>query len=317
MNAKAFFQLLKETFSAWDEDKCPRLGAALAYYTIFSIAPLLIIGIGITGFVFGEQAARGEIVGQIESAVGQPAAMAIEEMLKNTHAEGSYTFAAVVGIVLLLFGASGVFIQLQDALNTIWKVAPKPDRGIRGIVRDRLLSFMVVLGTGLLLLVSLVISATLAALSKFLTPAALPGGTYLWQGINGLISFLLITLLFALIYKVLPDVRIAWRDVWVGAIVTALLFTLGKYLIGLYLGRSSTTSAFGAAGSLVVILVWVYYSSQLLLFGAEFTRVYANKMGSPLIPTDNAIPVTLNARARQGMPPSADLGAWAHAGHTA
>lgn len=304
MKPIVIWQLLKETVHEWNADKAPRLGAALAYYTVFSIAPLLIIAIGIAGLVFGEQAARGEIGAQMEDTIGHPGAQAIQEMLANTHATGSCTWATVAGLVILLFGASGLFIELQDALNTIWKVTPKPGLGVGGMLRDRLLSFTVVLGTGFMLLVCLVISAALSAVVKFMTPAALPYGTHLWQAVNALVSLAFITLLFALIFKVLPDVKIAWRDVWVGALVTALLFTLGKFLIGLYLAQGSTTSAFGAAGSLVLVLLWVYYSSQILLLGAEFTRVYANRNGSPVHPADNAVPVTEAARLRQGLPTS-------------
>lgn len=302
MTTKLVLELLRQTYHEWNEAKAPRLGAALAYYTVFSISPLLIIAIAIAGLVFGEEAARGGIVREIEGTVGRPVAEAIEGMLQQTHSTGSCTLTAVIGLIVLLAGATGVFIQLQDALNTIWKVEPKPDRGILGMLRDRFLSFTVVLGVGFLLLVSLVISAALAALSKFLTPEALPGGAYLWQVVNGVISFGLITLLFALIYKVLPDVPIRWRDVWVGAAVTALLFTLGKYLLGLYLGQSGAASAFGAAGSLILILLWVYYSSQILLFGAEFTRVYATHFGPPLLPTENSLPVSGTEQASMSRP---------------
>jgi membrane protein len=242
------------------------MGAALAYYTVFSLAPLLLIAIGIASAVFGEEAAGGKIVEQIEQTVGTPAARAIQEMLKHTHESSGHALPTVVGILVLLFGASGVFVELQDALNTVWKVKPELGQGLLPWLRDRLMSFSVVLGTGFLLLVSLVVSAALSALNNFLTPASLPGGVYLWQGVNLLVSFAFITLLFGVIFKLLPDAPVAWRDVWVGAAVTALLFTLGKYLLGLYLGRSGTTSAFGAAGSLVLLLLWVYYSSQILLF---------------------------------------------------
>jgi membrane protein len=277
MKLKALFSMLKEAFAEWNKDKGPRMGAALAYYTVFSIAPLLLIAIAVAGHWFGEQAARGEILGEIEGLVGRPGAQAIEDMLRHIHTDGGGTLATVIGFVLLFFGASGVFIELQDALNTIWKVTPPPGNGLLALVRERFLSFAVVLGTGFLLLVLLIVSATLSALSEYWTPSTLPGGIGLWQLINGIVSFGFITLLFALLFKVLPQVHIAWGDVWFGAAGTALLFTLGKYLIGLYLGQSSTASAFGAAGSLVLVLVWVYYSAQILLFGAEFTRVHAQR----------------------------------------
>jgi membrane protein len=303
MNWKTLLGLIKDTYSEWSEDKAPRLGAALAYYTVFSLAPLLIIAIGIAGLVFGKEAAQGEIIGQVEDTIGAPAGKAIQDMLKHSYTSGESIWATVVGVVVLFFGASGVFVQLQDALNAVWRVTPKPGRGWMETIRERFLSFAAVLGIGFLLLVSLIISAALSALNRFLTPAALPGGVYLWQALNILVSLGFITLLFALMFKVLPDVRIAWRNVWVGALVTAVLFTVGKYLIGLYLGRSSTASAFGAAGSLVVILVGVYYSAQILLFGAEFTRVYACRHGACIEPKDYAMAVTPEARIRQGLPP--------------
>ena len=222
----------------------------MAYYTVFSLAPLLLLVIAIAGLFLGEQAAHGQIVKEIEDTVGKPVAESIQQILEHAHSPTEGGLAAVVAVITLLFGASGVFGQLQDALNTIWQVKPKPGRGILGIIRDRFLSLTMVLGTGFLLLVSLVITASVAALGKFLTPAALPGGTYVWQAVNLVVSFGLITLLFAMIFKVLPDVKIEWRDVWIGAAMTALLFTVGKFLLGYYLGRGSVTSAYGAAGSL-------------------------------------------------------------------
>lgn len=311
MGPKTIWLLVKETTNEWLEDKASRLGAALAYYTIFSLAPLLIIAIGIAGLVFGEEAARGQIVIQLKQTTGEPTASAIEELLKNTHETGGSSLAAVLGLAIFLFGATGVFVQLQDALNTIWKVAPKPGRPILSMLRDRLLSFVLVFGTALLLLLLLVVSTTLAALHRFLSPDALPDVARWWQVINVLISLGASTLLFAMIFKILPDVRIAWRDVWIGAAVTAVLFTAGKYLLGLYLGQSSTTSAFGAAASLVIILLWVYYSAQILLFGAEFTRAYADRFGSHVHPAANAVRLTPEQLARQGIPRTADVEAMA------
>jgi len=302
MRPKVIWSLLKQAFDDWSEDKAPRLGAALAYYAIFSLAPLLIIVIGIAGLVFGEQAARGELVAELKQTVGEPAASAIEELLKNTQRTGGSSWATIIGFAILVFGATGLFVELQDALNTIWKVTPRPGRPILSMLRSRLLSFILVLGTALLLFALLVVSAALETLNRFVPPHALPGDTYWWQVINGLISFGFSMLLFAMIYKLLPDVHIAWRDVWIGAAVTALLFTAGKYLLGLYLGWSGATSAFGAAGSLVAILLWVYYSAQIFLFGAEFTRAYANQLGSQVRPAKNAVPVTPEQHARQGRP---------------
>jgi membrane protein len=213
-------------------------------------------------------------------------------------AEG--TVAAVLGAIALLFGASGVFAQLQDSLNTIWEVQPKPGRGIRGMIRDRFLSFAMVLGIGFLLMVSLILSAVLAALGAWMS-SVLPGPEILMQVAHFVISFGVIVLLFAAIFKLLPDVEIGWTDVWIGAIATSFLFTLGKYALGLYLGRSAVASAYGAAGSLVIVLLWVYYSAQILFLGAEFTQAYAHMYGSQVRPSPNAVPVTQRARERQGL----------------
>lgn len=300
MNVKQYGMLLKDATFAWWEHKVPRLGAALAYYTIFSLGPLMLIIIAIAGQVFGEEAAQGQIVQQIQGLVGEEGAKAIEAMLISARKPSAGIVATVLGVVMLLFGASGVFGQLQDALNTIWGVTPKPGRGLWGFLKDRFLSFAMVVGIAFLLLVSLVVTAALSALGTLFGEwGASVGG----QAANFVISFGVITFLFAMIFKVLPDVRLAWRDVWVGAALTSLLFTIGKLLIGLYLGRSSTASAFGAAGSLVVLLIWIYYSAQILFFGAEFTRAYAAKRGSRVTATPNAVPITKEAQARQGMFP--------------
>ena len=266
------------------------------------LAPLLVISIGIAGLIFQKDEARQAIVQEVGDTLGPTTARTLDDIAMHLSQSGTSVFATVFGFIILLFGASGVFYELQDALNTIWKVTPKPGRTLITIIRERFLSFAAVLGTGFLLLVSLVINAGLSAAGAFLSSRALPGGILLWQAFNNLISFALIALLFALIFKLLPDVRIRWRDVWLGAVLTALLFSLGKYLIGLYLGQSPTTSVFGAAASIVVLLVWVYYSTQILLFGAEFTRLYAERFGSRrIVPEANAVFVTAEARARQGM----------------
>ena len=296
-----FWGLLKSTAHEWSEDKVPRLGAALAFYSVLSIAPLLLISIAVAALIFGQEAASGQLVGQIRGMVGKEGGEAIQEMLKNARKPGAGLFAAVVGFVTLLFAASGVFGQLQDAMNTIWEVQPKPGRGILGFLKDRFLSFGMVLGTGFLLLISLVLSTAVAATFNFVGGMA-PGLKPLLQVGDFLVSAVVVTLLFALIYKWLPDARIAWRDVWVGAGLTTTLFLVGKALIGAYLGRSSYGSAYGAAGSLVVLLVWIYYSSQILFFGAEFTQVYANRYGSRIEPSADAEPVTAEARAQQGIP---------------
>jgi membrane protein len=301
MNLKTFAELSKRTLLAWSEDKAPRLGAALAYYSVFSLAPLLIIAISIAGLIFGPQAAQGQIVAQIQGTVGETTAEAVQEMLKQASDPTSGKLATVVGIVVLIFGASGVFGQLQDALNTIWKVTPKPGRGMINFFKDRFLSFAMVLGSGFLMLVSLMLTALIEAVSKHFTPDWLPGGPSLWRTTNWVVSLLVITLLFAMIFKVLPDVRLSWKDVAIGAAVTALLFMLGKFLIGLYLGYAGIQSAYGAAASVVVILIWVYYSSQLVLLGAEFTRVYAQWRGSRVVPKENARALTPEELARQGL----------------
>jgi len=252
---------------------------------------VLVIAIKIAGLVFGERAARGQIADQIKHVVGSQVAQAVEDILRTSQESASGTWAAIISFALLLVSATAVFVELQDGLNTIWKVQAQANRGWLGVVKDRLWSFTAMLGIGFLLLVSLVLSAALTAVSSFFMPDALPGGTPLWELGNAVVSFAFVTLLFAMIYKVLPDVEIAWSDVWVGAGVTALLFTAGKHLIGLYLGRFGVTSAYGAAGSVVVILLWVYYSSQILLFGAEFTQVYAKRKRLVLPVGQASVPV--------------------------
>ena len=287
IRVKSTFKLLKETFKEWQEDKASLLAAALAYYTVFSITPLLVIAIAIAGAVFGQEAAQGEIIEQINGLVGEQGAQIIETALANADKPQLSGAASIISIIVLLVGASGVFAQLQQALNTVWNVKAKPNAGIWEFIRKRLLSFGMVLTIGFLLLVSLMLSAMLSGISK-LQVGLLPGFTLFWQLLNLGISFGFISLLFALIYKYLPDVRIRWKDVWVGAIITALLFTFGKFLIGLYLGRGSLGSAYGAAGSLIVFLAWVFYSAQILLFGAEFTQVYARKYGRKIRPDSHA-----------------------------
>jgi membrane protein len=233
--------------------------------------------------------------------VGEQGAEALQAMIENAHQEDSGTFAAVLGVVTLLFGASGVFGQLQDSLNTIWEVQPKPGRGVWGFLRDRFLSFAMVMGCAFLLLVSLVVSTALSAATKFTEGF---GEEFQWVGmlINFVVSFAVVTGIFALTFKMVPDVKVAWRDVWIGAVITALLFVIGKFALGLYLGRSSMASSYGVAGSLIVLLVWVYYTAQIVFFGAEFTQVFANRHGSRIVPSANAMPVTEDARAQQGMP---------------
>ena len=257
------FKLFKETFQEWQRDKASLLAAALAYYTVFSITPLLVIAIAIAGAVFGQDTAKGEILAQVNNLVGEKGAQAIEMTLDNVNQPQLKSVASIISVVVLLIGASGVFAQLQDALNTVWNVKAKPEKGIWLFIRKRLLSFGMVLVIGFLLLVSLIISAVLAGISK-LEISPLPGFTPLWQLLNFGISFGFISLLFALIYKYLPDAKVRWKDVWVGAIITALLFSIGKYLIGLYLGR----------GSFWLCLRCCWFSNCLsslgILFGSNF-----------------------------------------------
>ena len=289
--------LLKETFSGWNEDDAPRLAAALAFYTVFALAPLLVIVVAIAGLVFGEETARGQIIGQIEGLVGTASAEATQDLLEKISQPESGFIASAIGVATFLIGAWFVFGELQNALDAIWGVKPRPGRSILAVLRERFVSFTMMLGIGFLLLVSLVISAALAGVSTFV------GGLLreiepVLHILNFIISFGVITVLFAMIYKILPDVQIRWNDVWIGAATTSLLYTIGKFLIGLYLGKSSVGSAYGAAGSLVIILVWVYYASQILFFGAEFTKVYAKKYGSRIVPAPNAVPITAEAPAR-------------------
>jgi membrane protein len=273
--------LTRETFSEWRRDDALTLGAALAYYTTFSLAPLLVVVIAIAGLVFGREAVEGRLVGEIQGLVGRQGAEAVQTMIASAgrHEEAGLV-AAVLAVLVTLFGATGVFAQLQASLDRIWNVPP-PERavGIKAMLKVRALSFGMVLAVGFLLLVSLVLSAALAALDDY-AGGVLPVFPPLLQALNFAVSFSLITLLFALIFKILPDVDVAWRDVWTGAALTALLFTVGKLLIGLYIGESGVASAYGAAGSLVVVLLWVFYSAQILFFGAEFTQVYARRRGS-------------------------------------
>jgi membrane protein len=292
MTIQSGWRLIRSTIAEWNNDNVPLLAAALAYYTVFSLAPLLLIAIVVAGAVFGEDAARGEIIGQIQGLVGRDGAEAIQTMLQNTQKPNSGgNLATLFGIATLLLGASSVFGQLQQALNTIWGVKPKPGLGIRSFLQSRFLSFAMVLVIGFLLLVSLILSAILSGVTHFFG-GIMPSFASLGESLNFLISFGVITLLFASIYKFLPDVEVPWRNLWVGATVTALLFTIGKSVIGMYLGSSSISSTFGAAGSLVVILIWVFYSAQILLIGAEFTQVYAKQCGAPIKPSKHAVRVS-------------------------
>jgi membrane protein len=291
MNPKEILPILKETASEWMEDQAQSLGAALAYYTVFSLAPLLLIAIAIAGFFFGREAAQSQLFDQLRGLLGEASGKAMQDMVQNANTKpATGVMAALIGAVTLLFGASGVFGQLQASLNAIWGVQPKPGRGVLGIIQDRILSFGFILVVGFLLLVSLLFTATIALVGEWFG-GMVPGMEALTQILNSVLSLALITLLFATIFKFLPDAKIAWHDVWIGAFITAVLFTVGKFALGLYLGKSGVASSYGAAGSLIVLLLWVYYSSQILFFGAEFTQVYANRFGSHVTPADNAVAV--------------------------
>lgn len=273
-----YIQVFKETFKEFGEDKVPRLGAALAYYTIFSIGPLLLIAVAMAGIFLGQEAAQGQISAELGKLFGPQMAKSLEQMIQAAAKPKSGTIATIVGVITLMLGASGVFGQLKDALNTIWSVEPKKAAGIMGFVKGRFLSVAMVFGIGFLLLVTLVFDAAISAMGPWL--GRLIGGEALLHVVQLTLSFVIAVVLFACIFRILPDLKIAWRDVWFGATFTGLLFAVGKWGLGLYLGKAAVGSAYGAAGSLVILLIWVYWSAQILFLGAEFTQVYARTFGS-------------------------------------
>ncbi|HSJ53475.1 MAG TPA: YihY/virulence factor BrkB family protein [Anaerolineae bacterium] len=314
---KNLWELLKGTFQEWKEDKVSRLAAALSYYTIFSLPGLLLIIVAVAGFFLGQESVREDLMSQAASVVGDQGAESIDTMLSNAGWDtDAGVVAIVIGIVTVIVAATGAFTQLQEAMNTVWEVAPAPGAGILQTLRKRVLSFSLILGIAFLLLVSLVISTALAGLGNFLEDM-FPGAEWLVQILNAVISFAVITLLFALMYRYLPDAEIAWKDVFIGAALTTLLFTVGKFALGLYLGRSGATSAYGAAGSLVLILLWIYYSAQIFLFGAEFTQVYAQRHGSRVVPEEGAVRLTEEKRVQEGMPSQETLREAARSGQGA
>ena len=314
MSVKSITKVAKCTFSEFSEDNVLRLSAALAYYAMFSIGPILVIVVGLAGFAFGHETVRRQLDSQLRGMVGTNATQMIDSMMtaesqqrtgqgqsaQQAHRAQKHAsiITTIIGIVALLFGAAGVFGQLQDALNTIWGVKSKPGAGLFAMIRQRFLSLSMVLGIGFLLLVSLAISTFLTGITKSMG-SALPQA--LGQSFSFIVSLAVISVLFAMIFKFLPDVKVPLRKVWVGAIGTAVLFTVGKELLALYLGRASTTSAYGAAGSVIIVLMWVYYASVILFFGAEFTQVYAKQTGTRVVPDKYAVPVTAEERAEQGM----------------
>jgi len=278
MRAPAVLPMLGTAMKAWWDDNAMRLGASLAYYTLFAIAPVLLVATAVAGMVFGAEAVRGEIVGQLEQLIGREGALAVQGLLEGVSQRPAGILATVLGGVMFVVAATGAFLELQDALNTIWRVKLKPGANLRVLLMDRVRSFGLVVAIGFLLMVSLAVTAGLSALGGWLARLS-PNIPLVWRGVNVLVSVVVATALFALLYRFLPDVRLHWRDVTTGAFVTAVLFTIGQQLIGLYLGQSSVTSTYGAAGSLMVLLLWVYYSCQIVLLGAEFTRVYAQRTG--------------------------------------
>jgi membrane protein len=284
-------QVFYTAFRRWRSDLGTfQFGAAIAYFAVFAITPLAVITVAIAGWLFGEEAAAGELASTLETAVGPILARAIQETIARTQKSGGAgVMATLLGLAVMFVGAIGVFTQLQQALNFIWSVRFKTDRSIWTKVRDSILPFLMILSGGALLVAALLASTLLSYLEERLGVGALPGGFTVWHALDWFATLALLTLHFAMVYKALPAVRIAWRVVWLGAAVTALLFTLGNYVIGLYLAYTATGSSYGAAGSLVMILVWVYFSSQLVLFGAELTRAYADYLGKPITPSANAV----------------------------
>lgn len=278
LRAKTIPRMFWTALQAWWYDDAPRLGASLAYYTLFAIAPILIVATAVAGMVFGAEAVRGEIVGQLDQLVGRDGALAVQALLEGASQRREGVLATVLGSAAFVVAATGAFLELQAALNTIWRVKPNPGANLSAFLLDRLRSFGLVVAIGFLLMVSLAGTAALAALSGWLARHS-PAIPVVWSMVNVLVSVGVTTALFALIYRFLPDVRLYWHDVMIGAFVTAVLFTAGQQLIGLYLGQSSVASSYGAAGSVMILLLWVYYSCQILLFGAEFTRVYAERHG--------------------------------------
>ena len=296
--AKDAFSILKKTFNGFIEDRALKLSAALSYYTIFSLAPLLLLMISLAGMFFGRDAIQGHVFGEINGLIGNEAAAQIQDIIKNMELSGKTTLAVVIGAVTLIIGATSVFGEIQDSINIIWKVKAKPKRGWVKLLKDRLLSSSLIVGLGFLLIVSLMVNGALVALNDLIKRFFPEITVLLFHAINIIISFGVITILFGVIFKVLPDAKIAWKDVRMGAFFTACLFMLGRFLIGIYIETTSAGSAYGAAGSLIVILVWVYYTAAILYFGAEFTRVYAEHIGARIEPAEYAVYVEQFERER-------------------
>jgi membrane protein len=286
---RSVFSLLKHTAYAFSEDNAFKLAASLSYYTIFALAPLLIIIISLSGFFFGKEAVQGKIYEQLNDLVGSDTALQIQQIISNAQHSHATTTGAVIGIVILFIGATGVFTEIQGSINFIWSVRAKPKKGWLKYLGNRLLSFSLVIGLGFVLLVSLIINALLTLLNKRLVARFPHYNPDLFNAANSVIILAVITCLFAVIYKVLPDAKIAWKDAWIGSLVTAGLFLVGKYLIGVYLGKANLGLTYGTAASVVIILTWVYYSSMILYFGAEFTKIYALHSGEGIRPKQTAV----------------------------
>jgi len=305
MNWQSLWRIASRTVDEFLVDRVMRLAAATAYYAIFSIGPLLVLTIGVAGLVFGEETVRKEVLSQISGFVGEKAASMINAMLSTPRQGGSFK-ATIIGSAALVIGGTGAFAQLQDSLNTIWGVTVKPGKSVGAFLRARFFSMAMVLAIGFVLLVSMALSTFIVAFSHYIgNLVALPG--WLIPLFNDAINFVVITFLFALIFKVLPDVKVRWRDVWVGAAGTALLFTIGKFLLGFYLARATNTSAYGAGSAVVIILLYIYYASVILYFGAEFTKVCARQRGARFQPSNYAVRITNSERAEQGMPRPAQV----------
>lgn len=299
---KSFFAnigaILRDSFNGFLDDRCLKLSAALAYYTVFSLAPLLVLVISLLGIFLGQEAIQGQIVGQISGLVGTDIAEQLQAMIKSSSLSGKTNVALAVGIVTLLIGATSVFVEIQDSVNLIWRVKAKPKKGWLKLLKDRLLSSSLILSMGFLLLVSFVINGLIATLGGFISRFA-PGLSLVFiSGLTFVLSTLVAAALFATVFKVLPDAKIAWKDVRWGAFFTALLFMLGRYLISLYIETTGTNSTYGAAGSLIVLLTWIYYTAAILYFGAEFTQAYANNLGIRIEPAENAVYVEQTERER-------------------
>jgi len=297
--AKKIGYLLKETYNGFIDDNGIKLSAALSYYTVFSLPPLLIIIMSLSGIFFGADAVRGEIFGQINSLVGSDAAMQIQETIKKVELSNGNSFAQTIGIIILLIGATGVFAEIQDSINFIWGIKAKPKRGLIKYLYNRLMSFSMIGSVGFLMLVGLIINSLIDVLSKRLVVIFPQDTIYLFYIVNALVIFTIITLLFSIIFKTLPDGKIALRDCLIGASFTAILFMIGKFVIGFYLGKYKIASAYGAAGSVILILIWVYYSAIILYFGAEFTKVFASTHGQKIVP--NAYSVRIE-KGQNGVP---------------